>query len=187
MSASETINDPRLEAKARELYLRTEAGKRAVSDPLPGPLSTAFGPLNLPVDQFEVRPLVAYDWAILKLSNSPVYRQMLEIMQEGEKAKVIEPTDQEQWEIIYLLTRPCKEVDKVFQKNLLGQEAREQIGMVIHSGQQVKLFTACMLQIQRQMETMVRYAQEKTEEKSEGIPGVPDFLASAGNPPPATA
>src|SRR5262245_61372245 len=99
---SDTIIGPQVQ----EALLRGEASKRAVSDPLPGPLVDAFAPLSLSVEgtDLKVRPLVAYDWALFKLIKSPIYLQMLEVMQSGENAKMVEPTDQEVWDAIYILT-----------------------------------------------------------------------------------
>lgn len=183
-------NQESLEKAARDLNLRAEASKRASADPLPGPLANAFGPLSLKVCGMEVRPLVAYDWAIMKSMNAPIYRQMLEWMQNQdhpEKADLIEFTDQEGWELIFLLTRSCEEADEVFEKGkqAFSRAARREIGMKLHTAQVSLLAEACLKQIQAHMETMVKYTAE-AEEKKEGE-GVPlPFLTSAGMSP-ATA
>lgn len=185
---SETfVNQESLDKAARDLNLRAEASKRASADPLPGPLANAFGPLSLKVCGMEVRPLVAYDWAIMKAMNAPIYRQMLEWMQNQEhpeKADKVEFTDQEGWELIFLLTRSCEAADEVFEKGkqAFSRAARREIGMKLHTGQVALLAEACLQQVRAHMETMVKYAAEAEEQKQgEGAP-LP-FLASAGTSP----
>jgi hypothetical protein len=180
----ENINQATLEAAAKDLVLKSEAGKRASADPLPGPLAQAFGPENITVGKYQVRPLVAYDWAILKLINSPVYRQMLEFMQNSEKPEIVEPKDQELWQLIYILTRPCREVKKVFDQgvNKLRDAADEEFGMEMNPMEIAQLSSACFVQVQGFMATMVKYApQEEEERNGEGKPGFSD-----AGPAPAT-
>lgn len=187
MSDSRLINQSSFEAKANELFLKTEAGKRAVSDPLPGSLSKAFPASSIEVDDYKIRPLVAYDWALLKLLDSPVFRQMQEYMQCGEKAKDIQPTDFELFEMIYLLSRPCEEVDAVYEQGgvqAIRKQARG-LGMKLNTGQTALMSSACFSQIKAHMETIVKYAPQENSEINGEI--APDFFANAGKPPPATA
>lgn len=175
-------NQASFEKIATDQFLKNEAAKRAGADPLPGPLTQAFGPENIQVGKYSVRPIVAYDWAILKLINSPVYRQMLEVMQEGEKAKSVEPKDAELWQLIYVLTRPCMEVKRVFDKGeqALRDAADIEIGMNLNPMEVSQLSAACFVQVQGFMATMVKYApaEEKEGEDKSGF--------SSAGPAPAT-
>ena len=175
--------DPRILAKIEEMHLEEEASKRASADPLPGPLAKAFGPLNIAVDEYAIRPIVAYDWAIMKILNSPIYRQMLEFMQDGEKAALLEVQPHEQWELIYLLTRPCEEADKVFSKGAgeFSNAAKREFAFSTHPLKINKLFAACMEQLKNHMATMVKYAQEQEDDGAKDSPLSP--LSSAGKPP----
>lgn len=142
-----------------------QAGSRAAADPLPGPLAEAFKPLNIQVEGFTIRPLVAWDWAIMKTLNSPIYRQMLEVMQLGDKAEQVPSEPSEMWELIYLLTRPCEEADKVFQRgaDAFRDAAKREIGFKLNLGQVSALGDQCINQIYAHMETMVKYAPKESE------------------------
>jgi|SRR3974390_361677 len=142
-----------------------QAGIRAAADPLPGPLVDAFWPSDISVDKFKVRPLVAYDWAIMKRINSPIYRQMLEVMQKGDKASEIEAEPEELWDLIFLLTRPCAESDAFFKKGVEGfkEEAKKEIGFKLHTAVVAQLAQACTDQIFTHMTTMLSYAPKPEE------------------------
>lgn len=171
------------EEKLRAFALETEAAKRASADPLPGPLAAAFGPQDIIVDNWHIRPLVAYDWAVMKDTNHAIYRQMLEYMQLGDKAPDVEPTPQEAWEIIYLLSRPCEAADEVFQRGAkaFATAARREIGMKLHPGEITLLSKACFTQVQRHMTTMVKYAQKADKDGEQSFfPQPPSETASAG-------
>jgi hypothetical protein len=183
MSSPAVVAAPVPEEKLRAYAVENEAAKRASADPLPGPLGAAFGPLDIHVDGLKIRPLVAYDWAVMKAANHAIYRQMLEYMQLGDQAKDVEPTEQEAWEIIYLLSHPCEEVDDVFQRGVkaFSTAARREVGMKLHPGQIARLSKACFEQVQRHMTTMVKYAQKADKDgETSFFPQPPSETASAG-------
>lgn len=183
MSEQKLANEQTLIAQQRELVLRGEASKRASADPLPGPLANAFASLPISVTvstingeqkEYKVRPLVAYDWAMFKQLNSPVFRMMQEIMQVGvEKAEMINAEPHEDWELCYLLTRPCAESDRVFMKGRAGftQSAKEEFGFQLDTAQIVELMKACLEQVRAHMSTMTKYAvQAEAQDAPAGSP-----------------
>jgi hypothetical protein len=145
--------------------INTQAGIRAAADPLPGPLSVAFlPPCDIEVESYRIRPIVAYDWAIMKRIGSPIYRQMLEVMQNGDKAAEVPSEPEEMWDLIFLLTRPCMESDALFKKGGLDafrEAAKQEIGMKNNLGQILALGRACTDQIYAHMQTMVQYAAKE--------------------------
>jgi len=179
MSQSQSPN------KITDFQLEVEAGKRANADPLPGPMATAFGTQNIVLFGFTVRPVVAYDWAIMKHINSPVYRQMLEFMQAGDKAETIDPEYEDIWDLVYLLTRPCEEADKVFKKGkeAFHEEAKKEIGFKLDLGRISILYEACITQLREHTATMVRYAGSPEEGNGHSR----DFMVAEVRPETASA
>lgn len=189
-AAATLINQGNLDRNALDMNLRAEASKRASADPLPGPLANAYGSLPITIAgpdrdgveiSFTIRPLVAYDWALLKKLNSPVFRLMLEVQQVGiEKAELKDAQDFEDWELIYLLSRPCEEADAVFcsGRDKFAQEAKSKVAFRLHTGMVAKLVQACLHQIFTHFSTMNKYAPSESEDKKpEG--GPMDFFQKA--------
>lgn len=83
----------------------------ANAEPFPGPLADAFAGAPIKLDGFSVREFVPRDVAILKRLNSPFYRQILEALKPREKRKPTDVADADEWEVIYLFTRPCAEAE----------------------------------------------------------------------------
>lgn len=184
-------NQASIDAKRKEMALEAMASRRAAADPLPGPLAKAFGPRAIRVvaedgQEVSIRPLVAYDWVILKVINHPIYQQMLEIMQAGDKAKPdeikYEPKDQ--WALVYMLMNSCEEVADVLDSSQTAFEkaARRSVSMAFSPVDVDRLVGACSKQILGHMDTMVRYSQEVKEQEAKAGP---DFLTLPGQNPGA--
>jgi hypothetical protein len=152
--------------------ITTQAGIVAAADPLPGPLSVAFLPNDIEVYGYKVRSIVAYDWAIMKKLNSPVYRQMLEVMQNGEKAREIEAEPDELWDLIFLLTRPCAESDVLIRKSIeaFREAAKQEIGFRLNVGHIGALTKACTEQLYAHMQTMMSYSPQEQEGEVRNFP-----------------
>ena len=104
---STIVNETSLRAAAE----RMKIAPAAAGEPLPGPMLEAATANGEDVAGFHVRETTAFDMAIFKLLNSPVYRQMIEFAEKGyEKAGDVRPTDEEAWDLCYVLTRPSKQV-----------------------------------------------------------------------------
>jgi hypothetical protein len=159
-----------------------QAGIVAAADPLPGPLEGAFIPNDIEALGQKIRPLVAYDWAIMKKLNSPIYRQMMEVMQKGPTAVDVESAPEELWDLIFLLSRPCEEADTYFKKGLeaFHEQAKREIGMKYGLGQILVLVKACTDQIYAHMQTMLAYVPK--EDKDGEVKNFPP-----ADPTPATA
>jgi hypothetical protein len=161
--------------------IRVQAGVVAAADPLPGPLVDAFTPCDIEVEGYTVRPLVAYDWAIMKKLNSPIYRQMLEVMQNGEKAKEVSNEPEEMWDMIFLLTRTCSEADSFFKKGVeaFRDQAKKEIGFKMNLAEVARLADACTQQIYAHMQTMVSYAAKEEEGEVKTFPQAEQIPATA--------
>ena len=138
--------------------LRVAAAPIANADPLPGPLLEAFDNVPIKVGQFEVRPVVAADWLILKRLNSPLYRQAIET-----ESVPIETSDDDGIEIIYQFTRPAKEVRAVLAQGLehFKEQAKQAIADECNMAQLEELIAAVRIQLQRTYTTALAYVQEK--------------------------
>jgi hypothetical protein len=189
LQRNDGTDSPLMSISITEQQTRILAENRATGDALPGPLKMAFGRMEISVGVHMVRPVVAYDFAIWEAMNSPIHRQMLEIMQfvpvEGHpeiKPDEVSFTRFESFELIWQLTRKCEDVDRVYQKGGIGAistAARLEIGQLdlpVIS----QLLEAAVLQVKRQLETTVGYAQQEEDGKT-------TFFPEAGANPTASA
>ena len=94
--------------------LTEEARKRASATPFPGPLAEAFLSDAIQVDEkLFVRRIVASDWKILQWLDSPIMRQMLELLKDEKLRDDVPFTDEEEWEMCWQFThlpKDCREL-----------------------------------------------------------------------------
>lgn len=160
--------------KVQEYELRAMAASRAGHDPLPGPLSGAFLDQEIKVLDVSVRPVVAFDMAMFKKLDSPLYRQML----EPENAASIQFTEEEGWEMCFQFTRPCREVRAALAKGreAFRESATQAFGDKYRPQDITKIVDAIAEQIKRVFSTAVAH---ETGDESEG--GKTTFFTEAGD------
>jgi hypothetical protein len=145
------------------------AVNRAAKEPLPGPLGAAFGPqADITVGHLKVRPVVAYDYVILKEIGSPIYEQIFE--QPGSEFK-LEFTTEQACELCYLFTSPLKEVKKILRRSR-DDFAELATAKFFDDAGNLKLVRDILEAVAKQMatsiSTMQSYTSISTEEGKEG-------------------
>lgn len=89
----------------------------AAADPLPGPLLEAFLPEPLRAAGFNLRDVVASDWAILRKLDSPILKELQGLALNPDLPKPEVHYDEEDiWELLFLWTRPVREVRALLAK-----------------------------------------------------------------------
>jgi hypothetical protein len=186
---------PEFEAKLQEHRVRSGVAAIANADALPGPLAIAFGPEFITVGKYQVRQIVAYDFAIWKRIDSPIHRQMLWCVAnpdaKPEQMPEIESTIDDKCELVFQLTRPCLEVARLLNKGLdaFKDATIAEIGAVLTGDELAQLCLACFHQITNQQKTMVAYGNSETSNApDDGFGAKPGSEASflQGQPQPAT-
>lgn len=85
-----------------------QGSHEAAADPLPGPLLDAFLPEVLRAAGFELRPVVASDWAILKRLNSPLLTELKRASLQKDHPELADQKttfeEEDVWELLYLWT-----------------------------------------------------------------------------------
>ncbi len=162
--------------KAREAQERELAVERANSDPLPGPLASAFivGPIEIK-GGLPIRPVTgSADIIILKQLNSPLYRQMLENDSAARKSqkdgKVVVPedvipSDEEAVELCFQFTRPTREVRSTLRQGRVHftEQACTEIADKYSPDVIFAMVGAVYEQMARSVRTQVQHEQEATD------------------------
>jgi hypothetical protein len=149
------------EAAARTRHLQKAA--TAAVDPLPGPLLDAFTTGPQTVAGFSIRPLVHYDFVILRQLNSPLIAQLQATAAAQATPGAPPPrtpfTDQDAYEVIYLLTRPCREAAAMLAQGAERYRAvsAESIGMVVGPVDMALLVRAIEREVVRAFSTALSY------------------------------
>lgn len=111
---------------------RREGAKgRANAEVLPGPLAGAFPTeAGREVAGLRMRPLVHYDYVILRRLDSPLYRKVLELGKPESDRQEVAFEDEDGYEMVWQFTRPVKEVAGVLARGrqAVRQAAVEEIG-----------------------------------------------------------
>jgi hypothetical protein len=164
-----------------EVRWRQEAAARANGDPLPGPLSAAFGPAWTAVGNLKVRRPVASDWVILKALNSPAYQFALEVSQNPEKPQQPELTRQDEAEICWQFTHSPKENRELLAKGVEAFKAKASDEISDNwTDEEVKLVWAVvMIKLGESRQTALKFAQEMEGKGDERF-----FRVSAATSPP---
>ncbi len=94
------------ELQAAELQI--QANKRALGDPLPGPLANAFctGPLS--IGGRTIRKVVPSIFVALKAIDSPLIGMIQDVVQGGKVDTEIK--DEQAWELCWVFTHTAQEV-----------------------------------------------------------------------------
>ena len=148
---------------------------RATAAVLPGPLADAFAGAPTVIAGLTVRPLVHYDFVLLRKLGSPLLKQ-LDAAVTGEARTPI--TDEQGYEIIWQFTRPIREVIAAV---ALGPEkfrerAITDIGLTLGPIEVALLVKAVEAEFLRSFATKLKYGSPPAE--SEG---------TVFTPPPAPA
>ena len=118
---------PGFRKEARAAAKRAQGMSEAAAEPLPGPLREAFAPEPVQAGGLRVRPLVHYDFVILRRLDSPLLKQLAAAADKArgrkKSANAETPwTDEDGYEMIYQFTRPAEEVAAFFAR--YGVQAR---------------------------------------------------------------
>lgn len=154
------ISKERLE----EHSMSVMAGRRANSEPLPGPMADAFAAGAIKVGEHRVRKVVASDWVAFKQIKSPVLEMILDLQQGAGnpeyKPSEVEFSDQQQWELAWQFIKTPKEVRKAIVDGTISALAEAEIGDVIEQPIVMLLIAAVMEQLKRSWQTAVKYGAE---------------------------
>lgn len=162
------------------------AAARANTDPMPGPVAMAFDERNyvrVPGTQLEIRPLVAYDLQIAKAFNLAVYQFILEMAKPEAQRQNVDWEDDEKAFLVWLFTRPCKEVRAVVRKGgkeLAMETACETISDTIGPVEMGMAIDAVLMQFSRSLSTAVEYAASEKPGVVDGQPVKAKVFQDAG-------
>lgn len=145
--------------QAQKHYATNEAVKRANADPLPGPLANAFGGELVHVGPFAIRPLVAYDMALLKKLDSPLYHQMLEAAKPAEEQRQMDWTDEDGYEMVYQFSRTPSECRAALAKGRehFREMACQSVADIVDPMLLAKAVEVIAKQIQGVFETAIKF------------------------------
>lgn len=136
--------------KARQAAARAAA----TADPLPGPLAGVFGHVPATIAGLTVRPLVHYDFVILRQIGSPLIDQ-LKLTEPGQT-----PFSEVQgYEMVFLFTRPVREAAAIAARGpeAFRAAAIETIGMALGPVEVALLIRAVEAEFVRAFSTAVSY------------------------------
>lgn len=131
---------------------RATAIAEAGRDPLPGPLMDAFTGVPDQVAGLQVRPLVHYDFVILRKLDSPLLRQF-----NGTDKTPF--TDEQGYEMIYQFTRPVRAAADLAAKGreVFQRTAVDEIGMRLGPVEVALLVKAVEREFIRAFSTVIKY------------------------------
>lgn len=140
------------------------AGRRANSEPLPGPMAEAFAGGSIKVGEYRIRKVVASDWVAFKQIKSPVLEMILDLQQGAGnpeyKPSEMEFSDQQQWELVWQFLKTPKEVRKAIADGTISALAESEIGDAVEQPTVMLLIAAVMEQLKRSWQTAVKYGAE---------------------------
>jgi hypothetical protein len=160
---------------------RQSCVREAMAVPLPGASENIFkGPIK--VGSRLVLPVVPIHFAVLQALESPLL-QLISEATSNKKAELKNPTQEQKWEICHVFTADAKQLFRQLKTQGAGfirEQSAEVVGMEWESAEIELAMPAIMEQLQRHIETTIRFAtemeaskqvrffqMEKTEEKSE--------------------
>ena len=180
-----------IERQAADLAAKQAAAGPARREPFPGPLQAAFADLPTEIAGLRVRPVVHYDFIILKRVDSPLLRQLAiaTTAKRKGKSKVTPFSDEESYAMIYQFTRPVRELaawwdrqpDPARAVTAFRQLAREEIGLRLGPFEVGTLIGLIEREFVATFATAISYAS--TDESGGTVftpPPAPAMTASAG-------
>lgn len=177
------LPNPVSREEAIKHVITEEAKARANSNPLPGPLGDAFDDrgfitVETQIGKLEVRPIVAYDFEIMRQHNMSMHQFILELAKQPQLREEIPWSAEERWILCWMFTRPCADVRKVYRigKQAMIDAALSEIADRLHPMEIENLVQAVQLQFGKSIMTAVEYG---TGEKSKEM-----FFQDAGAMPP---
>lgn len=165
---------------------KSQAYREASAEPLPGPLADAFAGLPEAVAGLRVRPMVHFDFVLLKIIKSPLLEHLAR--QAGTKGKVSTGwSDEQGWEMVWQFTRPPEEVHAWLAQqppakvaaNYRAMVTRE-IGMKLGPFEVVLLIRMAQKAFVDAFSTMLQYVPKDEEKGGLSFPTPPVATASAG-------
>lgn len=137
---------------------RNAAMSAANTEPLPGPLLDAFGGVPQSIAGLTVRPLVHFDFVILRKLESPLLRQLQSAGGDTSKPAT-EFSDEQGYEMVFQFTRPAREAAAVLAKGKeeFRRRALEEIGMTLGPVEVALLIKAVEREFVRAFSTAVQY------------------------------
>jgi hypothetical protein len=127
--------------KIQDVKLEGMANDRAEKEPIPSIVSEAFTDdeitVNTSVGKVKIRKLKALDITIFKLTDSPFYKLMMGDLEtksttsDAEMFKLIFPSEELLYQIVYQFTHPIKEVYKRLKNDKAAyyEHVLEEVGM----------------------------------------------------------
>lgn len=157
-----------------EFKAKQDAEMAANAIPLPGPLASAFtdGPIIVPcgTKKYEVRQIVAYDWAVFQKLNLPVIQTIIELSKPEAEQKPVQTNPSDEFATAWILTRTAKEVKAFLATGKdLRSQAEDEFGMELSQADLLPLFKAVSRQLVNHCATIIKYAQAEQEGKSDNV------------------
>jgi hypothetical protein len=153
--------------------------RQAMSKPLPG-ASDAILKDSIQVGSRQIRPVVPVHFAVLQGLDSPLLKLIADAT-ENKKAALVNPTQEQKWEICHVFTEDPKTLFKAFKSkgaDFIREQSADAVGMIWQAAEIELAMPAIMEQLKRHIETTVKFAAEMEakgdvsffrEEKSEAL------------------
>ena len=174
-------------AEVDRIRVEDDAGRRALAEPLPGPLRDALAIDGaIKVGRWSVRPFYDIDYEFLSMLDHPLYRMMRSAMAGGpEPDDDMTPRGPTAWELAYILTREPDAVEAVIKEGgvaALKENAKREFSRLRKLRELADLTAACVKQMGVYWSPVIAYGEKQT--KIEGEEGGQDnevpFPPSAG-------
>ena len=151
--------------KLAEHNLKSMAAGRASATPLPGPLKSAFASTDIKAGAYSVRRLVAADWKIFEIVDSPMVRMMLELQKPKEEQEDVSTTPEEDSVLCWQFTRPSRQVFEFVKTHTKEEIVKTATDEFFFEGGESStvVVNAIMEQFGRHMKTRLEYATQQKE------------------------
>ena len=178
-----------LRANQARFAVEDNAGLRAASDPLPGPLKDVFKtPDSIDVaGHYQVRAFYDFDMEVLVQLDHPLHKMMMAGQAGTETEAEYTPRGMPAWELCWLMTTPVREVDKVLVESGvagLRAKAKEEFSC-LQMGGLMAVSEACIRQIRAYWAPVLGYAAP--EQPGDDGAKKNGHASLSGPPPTATA
>lgn len=163
---------------------RSRALRDAAADPLPGPLAGAFGPLPETVAGLRVRPVVHYDFVVLRALKSPLLDHL---RAQVKKKAASQFSDDQGYEMVLQFTTPAEQLAEFMEQHgpafpkWFRRQARSRIGFALGPVQVALLVKNVERAFVAAFSTVLEFAEKKPESAHFTSPPAPPTASAGGS------
>ncbi|HOC55131.1 MAG TPA: hypothetical protein PKI20_05895 [Verrucomicrobiota bacterium] len=165
---------------------RARALRRAAADPLPGPLADAFGPLPETVSGLRVRPVVHYDFVVLRALKSPLLDHLAGA--SNARRKPASPfSDDQGYEMVLQFTTPPEQLADLMDQHgpsfpkWFRRQARQRIGFRLGPVQVALLVKLVEQAFIAAFKTVLEFTEKPSDNAPFTSPPAPSTASAGGS------